>query len=174
MRRAWIVLPKSLKILTAVLLLFSSAAVGVYFWFLADLPPINTAEQRLIRPTTQILDRKGRLLYEVIDPDAGKQINLRLDTLPTACIQATLATEDKRFYQHPGFDVIAIARAFWQDWRAGGEVVSGGSTLTQQLARNLFLSPEERYSLSLRRKLREVYLAWRLEQHYTKDELLAL
>lgn len=174
MRRAWIALPKPLKIVTAVLLLFSSAAVGVYYWLLADLPPINTAEQRLVHPTTQILDRKGRLLYEVVDPDAGKQINLQLNTLPAACIQATLATEDKRFYQHPGFDVIAIARAFWQDWRAGGAVISGGSTLTQQLARNLFLSPQERYTQSLRRKLREAYLAWRLEQHYTKAELLAL
>jgi len=148
--------------------------LGLYFWLLADLPPISEAEKRMVHPTTQILDRKGRLLYEVVDLDAGKQINLSLDTLPQACIEATLATEDKRFYLHPGFDPISIARAVWQNYRAGGNVVSGGSTLTQQLARNLLLAPEERYQQSLRRKLREAYLAWRLELRYTKNELLAL
>ncbi len=174
MRRAWIALPKLLKILTITLLLIGSIGVGLYYGLLADLPPISTAETRLVHPTTQILDRKGRLLYEVVDPNMGKQLNLRLDTLPPTCIQATLATEDKRFYQHPGFDLIAIVRATWQNWRAGGNVVSGGSTLTQQLARNLFLSPQERYTQSLSRKLREAYLAWRLEHRYTKNELLAL
>ena len=147
---------------------------ALYIWLLDDLPPISAASQRLIRPTTQILDRHGQLLYEVLDPDAGKQISLGLDDLPPTCVQATLATEDSRFYQHPGFDPIAIARAAWQNYRAGGGVVSGASTLTQQLARNLLLPVEERYEQSLRRKLREAWLAWRLEQHYTKDEVLAL
>lgn len=148
--------------------------VALYFWLLADLPPLDTIEQRLVRPTTQILDRNGRLLYEVIDPEAGKQINLDLSALPPACVQATLATEDSRFYHHPGVDPIAIARATWQNVRAGGEIVSGASTLTQQLARTLLLSTRERYEQSVRRKLREAWLAWRLEQRYTKDELLAL
>lgn len=151
------------------------AAVGLlYFWLLADLPPITAVEQRLIRPTTQILDRKGRLLYEVLDPDAGKQLTLDLAAFPQACVAATLATEDSRFYLHPGVDPIAILRAFWQNYRAGGDIVSGGSTLTQQLARNLLMEPRERYEQSLRRKLREAWLAWRLERRYTKNELLAL
>jgi penicillin-binding protein 1C len=148
--------------------------VVLYLWLLADLPPLDAIEQRMVRPTTQILDRNGRLLYEVIDPDAGKQINLDLRALPAACVQATLATEDSRFYLHPGVDPIAIARATWQNFRAGGEIVSGASTLTQQLARTLLLSTRERYQQSIRRKLREAWLAWRLEQRYTKDELLAL
>lgn len=155
-------------------LLAAAGAVALYFWLLADLPPVTQAAQRMIRPTSQILDRNGRVLYEVLDPDAGKQINLSLDDLPAACVQATLATEDSRFYHHPGVDLVAILRAAYQNYRAGGNVVSGGSTLTQQVARNLLLPPEERYEQSLRRKLREAWLAWRLEQIYTKDELLAL
>lgn len=148
--------------------------LALYVWLLADLPPIRTVETRLVRPTTQILDRNGRLLYEVLDPDAGKQVNLDLSSLPPACVQATIATEDSRFFHHIGVDPLAIARATWQNYRAGGEIVSGASTLTQQLARTLLLPPYERYEQSFRRKLREAYLAWRLELRYTKDELLAL
>ncbi len=160
--------------LILLLVIVGIGTTALYLWLLADLPPISSALQRAVRPTTQIVDRNGRLLYEVLDNEAGKQINLDLATLPQACIQATLATEDSRFYQHPGFDVVAILRAAWQNYRAGGNIVSGGSTLTQQLARNLLMEPQERYEQSLRRKLREAWLAWRLEQRYTKDELLAL
>lgn len=162
------------KVILWGLALLTCAAVALYFYLLADLPPISAVETRLVRPTTQILDRHGRLLYEVIDPQAGKQINLDLASLPETCVQATLATEDARFYLHPGVDPIAILRALWQNYRAGGTVVSGGSTLTQQLARNLLLTEEERYTQSLRRKLREAWLAWQLELRYTKNELLAL
>lgn len=160
--------------LLTIFILSAATAGSLYFWLLSDLPPVSAATQRLIRPTTQILDRHGRVLYEVLDPDAGKQISLDLSDIPTACIDATLATEDSRFYHHPGFDPIAIARAAWQNFRARGDVVSGASTLTQQLARNLLLPTDERYEQSLRRKLREAWLAWRLEQYYTKDEVLAL
>jgi len=160
-------------LLSAILLI--GATMGVlYRWLLADLPPIASIEERLVRPTTQILDRNGRLLYEVLDPDTGKQLNLSLAAVPQSCIDATLATEDSRFYQHPGVDPVAVLRAVLQNYRAGGDIVSGGSTLTMQLARNLFLTPEERYSQSLRRKVREAWLALRLEQRYTKEQLLAL
>lgn len=140
----------------------------------ADLPSVRAVEERSVRPTTQILDRSGRILYEVMDPNAGKQISLSLDTLPQACIQATLATEDQRFYYHLGVDPVAIARAVYQNVRADGGIVSGGSTITQQVARNLLLGADERYTQSLRRKLREAYLAFKLEMRYSKDEILAL
>ncbi len=140
----------------------------------ADLPPVRAVTERSVRPTTQILDRNGVLLYEVLDPNAGKQINLSLDSIPPACIQATLATEDKRFYRHWGVDPVAIGRAFYQNVRADGSIVSGGSTITQQVARTLLLEPEERYTQSLRRKLREAYLAVKLEARFSKDEILAL
>jgi len=151
---------------------------------LADLPSVDEVESRFVRPTTRILDRNGRLLYEVLDPNAGKQISLAADAsassrygivgLPDGCVQATLATEDSRFFWHPGVDPLAIARAFWQNWRAGGEIVSGASTLTQQLARTLLMEPEERYDRSYSRKIREGYLAVQLEWRYSKAEILRL
>ncbi len=174
MTRARLLSKSSLYILGFVLIAILAAGRAVYALMFADLPPVSAAAQHGIVPTSQILDRNGQLLYEIIDPNAGKQIDLDLDTLPAACVQATLATEDSRFFLHPGFDPIAIARAAWQNLAADGAIRSGGSTLTQQLVRILLLDPSERYEQSLRRKIREAYLAWRLEQVYSKDELLAL
>jgi 1A family penicillin-binding protein len=93
--------------------------------------------------------------------------------MPPYLLQATVATEDANFYRHPGVDWWAILRAVWINLQ-GGEVLSGGSTITQQLARNLFLSPEERVQRTLVRKLRESILAWRLARTYGRDEILAL
>ncbi len=148
-------------------------AYGVYDWLFADLPPVTAVELRAARPTTQILDRNGKLLYEVLDADAGKQYDLDLSRIPAACVQATIATEDSRFFYHPGVDPLAIARATWQNLSSGG-VSSGASTLTQQLARNLLMDAGERFQTSYLRKLREAYLAFQLERHYNKDQLLAL
>jgi penicillin-binding protein 1C len=88
-------------------------------------------------------------------------------------VAATIATEDKEFYRHPGFDPIAIVRAFWQNYR-GGETVSGASTITQQLARTLLLSPEERNEQTYMRKVREAILAAEITRRYSKNEILEL
>ena len=156
-------------------LFFAALLVGgaVYAAWLADLPGPEAVAPAMQQPSTLILDRQGRLLYEVMDPNGSKQTPLPLTDMPLACRQAAVATEDKHFYQHPGVDLSAIARALWQNTQAG-ETVSGASTITQQAARNLLLSADERYERSLRRKVREAWLAWRLEQVFSKDELLAL
>ncbi|MDY7040003.1 MAG: PBP1A family penicillin-binding protein, partial [Chloroflexota bacterium] len=112
------------------------------------------------------------LLYEVIDPYTGKHTPLSLDQIPLALRQATIATEDANFYSNPGVDARGIIRALWINLR-GGEVLAGGSTITQQLARNLLLDPQERSERTLIRKLRESILAWRLARTYSKDEILA-
>jgi membrane peptidoglycan carboxypeptidase len=171
----------------ALILVLLSVGIGsgVDVTMLADLPPISQVAARSVRPTTRILDRNGLLLYEVLDPNAGKQFNLSLASRETAnrygmagvpdfCVEATLATEDSRFYLHPGVDPLAILRATWQNYRAGGEIVSGGSTLTQQVARNLLMEPAERYERSLRRKIREAWLALQLEWRYSKPQILQL
>ncbi|MCA9796798.1 MAG: transglycosylase domain-containing protein, partial [Candidatus Eremiobacteraeota bacterium] len=124
-------------------------------------------------PSTKIYDRHGTLLYEITDPHQGLHTPLALDEVPDSCIQATIATEDSSFYRNPGVDAWAIVRALYINFK-GGEVLSGGSTITQQLARNLLLSPEERTEISLTRKLREAILAWRLARTYSKDEILTL
>jgi len=158
------------------LLLILTLVSSVGGWALCGhvLPSLpDQLEQRASSSTTQIYDRDGQLLYEVIDPHMGKHTPLPLAEIPLVLQQATIATEDASFYTNPGVDLRAILRAVWINLR-GGEVLSGGSTITQQLARNLLLSPEERYERTLVRKLRESVLAWNLARRYSKDEILRL
>ncbi len=156
---------------------------ALWYTLLADLPTVDQIETLAVRPTTRILDRRGRVLYEVLDPNVGKQLNLTgqgavnrygLTGVPEFCVEATLATEDSRFFYHPGVDPLAILRATWQNYQAGGEIMSGGSTLTQQVARNLLMQPSERYERTLRRKIREAWLALQIEWRYSKAEILHL
>jgi len=145
----------------------------LYAWLIVGLPSFYDLHSQAIAPSTKIYDRHDRLLYEIIDPHVGKHTPLPLDEIPLYLRQATIATEDANFYSNPGVDFRAILRALIINLR-GGEVISGGSTITQQLARNLLLSPEERVQRTLTRKLRESILAWRLARTYTKYEILAL
>lgn len=92
-----------------------------------------------------------------------------LDEIPDALVKATLATEDRRFYEHYGIDVYGTARALLTNIQAN-DVVQGGSTITQQLAKNLFLSSER----SIERKIKELFLSFLLESRYTKREILKL
>ena len=154
------------------LLIIGSGVFG-YLWLLGDLPSLDTLPERLNTPSVRIVDRHGRLLYESISAEGGRHIVLSLDEISPHLRQATLATEDRNFYQHPGVDFVGVLRAVWINLR-GGEVLAGGSTITQQVARTLLLDPEERFESTLRRKLRESILAWQLTRHYSKDEVLAL
>ena len=151
--------------------------VLLYHFLFADLPSPGQAASMpaagMPTPSILIVDRQGRTLYEAIAPNGNKHVPLPLSEIPLACRQATIATEDSRFYEHPGVDLLAIARAAWRNWRGEGPF-SGASTLSQQLARTFYLSEDERSERTLRRKLREAWLAWRLERHHSKDELLAL
>jgi len=136
-------------------------------------PPPPSPLAHALADSTKIYDRDGRLLYEVALPQEGAHTYLRLEEISPALRQATIATEDASFYSNPGFDVFALGRALVQNLRAG-EVVTGGSTITQQLVRNLYLSPEERSSQSIQRKVRETILAFRLTRHMSKDKILEL
>jgi len=160
-------------ITTVVILISLAAAVIIDQWLLVDLPRPDELYQYTTAPSTKIYDRHGTLLYEITDPHQGLHTPLTLEDVPPACLEATIATEDASFYRNPGVDAWAILRALYINWQ-GGEVLSGGSTITQQLARNLLLSPQERTEVSLTRKLREAILAWRLARTYSKDEILTL
>ena len=127
-------------------------------WLFAGLPSLEALDDGLALPSTRILDRQGRLLYQIADPDTGLNRVIGLDELPECMVQATLATEDANFYSHPGVDLKGVVRAVWINVK-GGEVVAGGSTITQQVARNLLLDPDQRAERTLRRKLRESVLA---------------
>ena len=158
-------------ILPAAALLVGAFAAGVALLTGIPVPQRPAGETRAA--SILITDRTGRTLYEAIDPNGSKQAPVPLAEIPLACRNATIATEDSRFYTHPGVDLLGIARAVWQSWRKD-EAIFGTSTLTQQLARNLYLTPEERAERTLRRKVREAWLAWRLERTHSKDDLLAL
>ena len=123
--------------------------------------------------TTRILDRNGNSLYEILDPSAGRRTYVPLDKISPVLIAATIATEDKDFYSHPGFDPAAIVRALWENYRTNGQG-GGASTITQQLARALLLSPEERAERTYSRKAREIILAAEITRRYSKDEILEL
>jgi 1A family penicillin-binding protein len=159
-------------------LLMGLASIGgclgfLYFWLFADLPSIDRLQAGLALPSTRIYDRYGQLLYEILPPQSGRNTALPLTDIPQHCQQAVIATEDANFYNHPGVDIAGIARAVWINLR-GGEVLAGGSTITQQVARNLLFDPEQRIERSLRRKLKESILAVRLQSAYSKDDVLAL
>jgi penicillin-binding protein 1C len=175
---AWGCLVRGLVIaLFAMVLLAIVAAAGAVFAYYSiakTLPSVDDLRQRSAQfETTRILDRNGSPLYEILDPNAGRRTYVKIGEISPYLVAATIATEDKDFYTHPGFDPLAIARAVWEDFTTGGNG-TGGSTITQQLARALLLSPEERVQRSYMRKLREIILAAEITRRYEKDEILEL
>jgi len=152
----------------------SSFLLLQYYQIARSLPDVSALRDRASHfETTRILDRNGNVLYEILDPQAGRRTYVPLSKISPYMVAATIATEDKGFYSHPGFDAFAIVRAFWQNYRSG-ETVSGASTITQQLARNLLFTPEERSRRTYERKLREAILAAEITRLYSKDEILEL
>lgn len=117
-------------------------------------------------PGVEFVDAKGDVLA-TRGPRYGRAVHL--DDLPDHVVNAFIAVEDKRFLEHDGFDVVAITRATIANFRAG-RTVEGGSTITQQLVKNLFLTPDQ----NLRRKAQEARLAFDLEQMLGKKEILEL
>lgn len=156
------------------ILILASLLLYQYYRIASTLPNVNELRQRAAQfETTRILDRNGNVLYEILDPNAGRRTYVPLEKISPYMVAATIATEDKDFYAHPGFDATAIVRAFWQNYRSG-ETISGASTITQQLARALLFTPEERAERTYRRKLREAILAMEVTRRYSKDEILEL
>jgi len=151
-----------------------SALLYSYYSIARTLPSVEDLQARASQfETTRIMDRNGNLLYEILDPNAGRRTYVTLDRISPALLAATIATEDKDFYNHPGFDPAAIIRALWENYRTGGQG-GGASTITQQLARALLLSPEERAERTYSRKAREIILAAEITRRYSKDDILEL
>ncbi len=145
-----------------------------YYQIASDLPDVSDLKNRASQfETTRILDRNGQVLYEILDPNAGRRTYIPLSEISPNLVAATIATEDKEFYNHPGFDPAAIIRALWENYRTDGQG-GGASTITQQLARALLLSPEERSQRTYTRKTREIILAAEITRRYSKDEILEL
>jgi penicillin-binding protein 1A len=146
-----------------------AAVFGVWVWIYWGLPRVPDAESIWAlnrQPSVMFLDRTGEILG-VRGAYYGRRTPLA--EMPEYVPQAFLAIEDRRFYQHEGVDRMAVLRAIVANLQAG-ETVQGGSTISQQLARNLFLTRTQ----TVNRKLREMVLASRIERRLSKDEILEL
>jgi 1A family penicillin-binding protein len=170
-------LPRRRKVIYIALGTFAALMLGAYTWLFAGLPSIDAATLRagMALPSTRIYDRHGVLLYEILadSTTGGRNTAVPLDDIPARCQQAVIAVEDANFYTHPGVDIAGVARALWINLR-DGQVVAGGSTITQQVARNLLFDPQQRAERSVRRKLREMILALQLQAAYSREDILAL
>ncbi len=142
------------------------ALAGLIAWYAADLPDIDEALAPTRRPAVTILAANGDDIATVGDYFAR---SVTIAELPAVMAKAITSIEDRRFYDHFGLDVFGLARAAWTNLRAGG-VVQGGSTITQQAAKTLFLTPER----TLKRKVQELMLALWLEHKFSKDQILSI
>src|SRR3989338_3496487 len=151
---------------------FKVGLITIFFlifaaWFATrDLPSPKQLETRQLPQTTKIYDRNGKLLYNIFN-DQNRTV-VPLSEIPDSLKHATIAIEDKDFYRHRGFDIYGIARATRKTVFEGN--LQGGSTITQQLVKSAFLTPERTVS----RKIKELYLAFRVEMAFPKDKILEM
>lgn len=146
-------------------------AAQVYGDRLPD-PDSIVAETQQTFKTTRLYDRTGQhLLYEIYDPQGGNRTVVPLDQTPLYLREATIAMEDRTFYQNPGVNIRGMVRAAYTNFRYG-EIQQGGSSITQQVIKNFLIEPEERYVKSYERKIREVILSMEISRRYSKDQIL--
>ena len=144
---------------------------GVYAYYAKDLPDpqtIESVEEEF--ETTKFFDRTGQtVIYEVVNPQ-GDRTWVSLDQIPEHVINATVAIEDRNYWENPGINVRGLARAFISNLRGGQ--VQGGSSITQQLIKKVLIPPEEREVKSYARKIKEVILALEITRRYSKEQIL--
>jgi penicillin-binding protein 1A len=152
--------------LAAVFFVGTAGMVGLLYYYGYDLPARLDLTKYQPPVVSTVYDARGQPIGEFYHQ---RRIVVPLERIPPHVIQAFLAAEDARFFKHKGVDGFAILRAFFANLKKGG-VREGGSTLTQQLVRGFFLTPEK----TLRRKIREAILAYRVERNHSKEEILYL
>jgi penicillin-binding protein 1A len=139
---------------------------GFIYWTLSDLPKLQSLEEYQPIESSKVYSTDGKVIAELY---IERRTYIPYYEIPDHLKKAFISIEDIRFYNHSGVDFIGIMRALWHDIMAG-EIVQGGSTITQQLARLLFLKPERNIS----RKIKEAALSIQIEKRYTKDEILGM
>jgi penicillin-binding protein 1A len=155
--------------ITVVMILITMVSVfGIlsYFYFTYHLPSIETLKNYKPSIVTRFYSEDGEVIGEFF---VEKREVVSLDRIPDHLIHAFVASEDARFFQHKGLDYVAILRALFRNIFSG-EILQGGSTITQQVVKSLLLSPEK----SLARKIREAILAFKIEKYLSKQEILFL
>jgi penicillin-binding protein 1A len=146
------------------LLSVAGAGVFIYYHFLKDLPDFTSIKEFRPSVITQVFARDGQRIGEFY---SERRIEVPYSRLPRHLILAFVAAEDARFFEHPGVDVSGIVRAFIRNLEAG-EMVQGGSTITQQVVKRILLTSEKSFA----RKIREAVLAYRIDNYMTKEEIL--
>jgi len=141
-------------------------AIAGYIYYASDLPNLKDITNYKPNVVNEIYSSDGQMIARF---GLQKRILVNLDEIPDYVEDAFISVEDKRFFEHNGIDFIGIMRALVENIKSGS-VVAGGSTITQQVTKNLILSPER----TLTRKIKEAILAWRIERNLTKDEILYL
>ncbi|MCD6153332.1 MAG: PBP1A family penicillin-binding protein [Syntrophobacterales bacterium] len=157
------------KILLGILIFFVISALsagGFLYYLIRELPSIASLKDYRPSIITRVYSDNGELIDEFYLEDRKV---IRVTDLPKFVTQAFVAAEDARFFQHSGVDLHGIARAFLKNLEAG-TIVQGGSTITQQVAKSLFLTPEKSYI----RKLKEAVLAYKIDKYLKKYEILNL
>ncbi|MCI0516229.1 MAG: penicillin-binding protein 1A [Woeseiaceae bacterium] len=162
--RRWLVLLAGLASVAAMGIV--SAVIGAYYYVAPGLPAAETIREIPLQIPLRIFSRDGRLIEEVGE---RRRILVTYDELPQFVVDAFVAAEDRRFFDHPGVDYQGVLRA-GLNFLASGSLSQGGSTITQQLARDYFLTRERLFT----RKLREAFLAYKIEQEFSKQEIMAL
>ena len=163
-----------LRLLRRLLYFFAGLALlgiltlGVLYWLIAPrLPDVQELRNVQLQVSLSIYTRDGQLIALIGET---RRFPVDIDEVPLPVKQAFIAIEDARFYEHPGIDWRGISRAVWLLATTSDQRVPGGSTITQQVARQFFLSAEYSYS----RKLTEIFLALKMERELSKDEILEL
>src|SRR6185312_10734084 len=159
---------RGLGVLVAVFLVIGFAVDAAAQSFFDSLPSIQGLDSAAFAGDTIITDRNGKVLADVGN-HGDHRLAVKLKDVAPVMVQATIAIEDKGFYTNPGFDLQGVARAVIDNLRSG-HIVGGGSTITQQLAKQQFLTPDQTYS----RKVKELALAYELTQAYSKDQIMEL
>jgi membrane peptidoglycan carboxypeptidase len=162
-----------LAVILAIPVTAAAAAAGVYSYFTQDLPDSSQIKKvETDFQTTKIYDRKGGLLYEIIDPTGGDRQWTQLNNISSYLTCATVAIEDKTFWENQGFDIRGIARAFVSNLQGGA--TQGGSGITQQLVKAVILPPEERAGpgRTTAVKIKEVLLSAEVTRRYEKRDIL--
>lgn len=157
-------------LVVVILVIFIVAALAgsslFFYLLLKELPSIAALKDYRPSVTTRVYADNNELIDEFFLEDRKV---IKYEDIPKPIIQAFVAAEDARFFQHQGFDMQSMTRAFYKNLEAG-HIVQGGSTITQQVAKSLFLSPERSYL----RKLKEALLAYKIDRYLTKEEIITL
>lgn len=148
------------------LIALGGGIVGAWYYTEPGLPQAETIRDIPLQIPLRVYSRDGRLLAEIGEQ---RRIPVAFEDIPQHVVEAFIAAEDGRFFEHPGIDYQGVARAA-VNFAVSGSRSQGGSTITQQLARDYFLTRERRFT----RKIREAFLAWRIEKEFDKPEILAM